>query len=313
MGRRRGPRRGEGGAPRGGRVPARPQALRTARSTSSARDPSPWASGHREDARREGGRERIGRELLLAERVVVRRDVRRTRRRAHPQALRGSTQARPRDRVHRRARRRRHGADGRRLPPRARPDAEPAPRRARRLQRPRRGRRHGRVEPAPGSRRRTLAPRPLRPPGARLGARRRRPRGDPVGAHARQAPRIRRRPRRHRAADGRSHGSGSREPVQRGRDLRRPLERPVHPAGSTSTPPWIASSPGFSSAASSRRRRSGSLPTTRPAMPSCHISWAISSRRRRRRSCRAARRSATRSTRRPRIATCTRARSSSIS
>ena len=59
--------------------------------------------------RREGGRERVRCELLLAERLVVRRDVRRARRGAHPQALRGGAQARARDRLHRRARRRRHG------------------------------------------------------------------------------------------------------------------------------------------------------------------------------------------------------------
>ena len=48
-----------------------------------------------------------GRALLRAERVLVRRDVRRPRRGAHPQALRGGAQERAVDRLHRRARRRR--------------------------------------------------------------------------------------------------------------------------------------------------------------------------------------------------------------
>ncbi len=39
---------------------------------------------------RQGRRKRLGRELLLGERLVVRRDVRRPRRGPHPQALRGS-------------------------------------------------------------------------------------------------------------------------------------------------------------------------------------------------------------------------------
>ena len=71
------------------------------------------------------------------------------------------------------------------------------------------------------------------------------------------------------------------------------------------------SSEASSSGASSPRRRSASSRTTRAAMRSCPTSSATSSRRRRRPSSRAGRRSATRSTRRTRIATCTRARSSS--
>ena len=131
-----------------------PQALRAPRRAGSARDPAARAARHGQDAPRQGRRERLGRELLLAERLLVRRALRRARRREDPEAVRGGAQARARDRLHRRARRRRHGAQRRRLPSRARPDAEPAPRRARRLQRARRGGRHGRVEPPPGSRRR---------------------------------------------------------------------------------------------------------------------------------------------------------------
>ena len=47
-----------------------------------------------------------------SERVGVRRDVRRPRRRAHPQAVRGGAQERAGDRVHRRARRRRAARTG---------------------------------------------------------------------------------------------------------------------------------------------------------------------------------------------------------
>ena len=92
-------------------------------------------------------------------------------------------------------------APGRRLPPRARPDPEPAARRARRLRRVGAGDRDGRLEPAPGPRPRAAPARPLRPPGARLAARPGRPRGDPPRAHARQAARRRRRPLADRAPD----------------------------------------------------------------------------------------------------------------
>ncbi len=131
--RRRRAGRGEGRAARGRRVPARPQALRAARCARAARDPAPRAAGHREDAAREGGRQRVRRELLFAERVLVRRDVRGARRGSHPQAVRRGAQERALDRVHRRARRRRHRPRRRRDPSRARSDAEPAARRARRV------------------------------------------------------------------------------------------------------------------------------------------------------------------------------------
>ena len=65
-----------------------------------------------EDAARQGRGARVGSELLLPERVGVRRDVRRARRRAHPQAVRHRAQEPAGDRVHRRARRRRHAALG---------------------------------------------------------------------------------------------------------------------------------------------------------------------------------------------------------
>ena len=127
----------------------------------------PRAARDRQDAGREGGRERVGRALLRPERLGVRRDVRRARRGPHPQALRRGAQERPGDRLHRRARRGRPGAQRPRVQPRAGPDPEPAPRRARRLRLPRPGRRHGRLEPAPGPRPGAPAARPLRPPDPR--------------------------------------------------------------------------------------------------------------------------------------------------
>src|SRR4029453_731513 len=79
------------------------------------------------------------------------------------------------------------------LQPRARPDAEPAARRARRLQQERGpGDRDGRVQPPRRSRPGAPAPRALRPPDPGLLARPRRPGGDPQGAHPREAARGRR-------------------------------------------------------------------------------------------------------------------------
>ncbi len=106
--RRRRARGGESRAAGGRGLPAQPAALRAPRGARAEGDPPLRPAGHRQDAAREGGRERVGRELLLAERLGLRRDVRRPRRLAHPQALRRGAQARPLDRVHRRARRRRH-------------------------------------------------------------------------------------------------------------------------------------------------------------------------------------------------------------
>ena len=74
-------------------------------------DPPLRAPRDRQDAARQGRRPRLGRDLLLPERVRLRRDVRRPRRGPHPQALRQGAQERARDRLHRRARRGRDAAD----------------------------------------------------------------------------------------------------------------------------------------------------------------------------------------------------------
>ncbi len=81
-------RRGvEGRAARGGRVPARPEALPQARRARPARHPAARPARHRQDAARQGGRARVERHLLRPVGLLVRRDVRRPRRRAHPAAV----------------------------------------------------------------------------------------------------------------------------------------------------------------------------------------------------------------------------------
>ena len=126
-------------------------------------------TGRRERERRclrKRSRERVGREVLCAERVGVRRDVRRSRCGANSQALRRGSQARARDHLHRRARRCRRRPEWAQLQPRAGSDAQPAARRARRVLVGRSGRRHGCLEPSPGSRSGAAASGPLRSPDA---------------------------------------------------------------------------------------------------------------------------------------------------
>ena len=84
--RRRGRRRGEGGAPGDHRVPARPGEVPAPRRADPQGRSPPRASRHRQDAAREGRRGRGGRAVLLHERLRFRRDVRRRRRepRARP-------------------------------------------------------------------------------------------------------------------------------------------------------------------------------------------------------------------------------------
>ena len=192
---------------------------------------------------------------------------------------------------------------------RARADAQPAARRDGRLQLDRRRRRHGRLEPAREARPGAAAPRPLRPPGLRLAARRRRPRADPR-VHTRDKP-LRPDVDLGKVAAQTSGLTGAdlanlcNEAAIR--CARRDGQRADRRA--TSTRRSSASSPACSRGACSTRTRSASSPTTRPATrcaPSCCPASTASTRSR---SSRAARRSATRSTCPTRIATSRRARS----
>ena len=105
LGRRRRRRGGARGVAGGRRVPARPEALRAARRARARRASCSTARRVRGRRCSPGRGARVGRELLLPERVGVRRDVRRARCRADPQALRHRAPQPARDRVHRRARR----------------------------------------------------------------------------------------------------------------------------------------------------------------------------------------------------------------
>ena len=214
-------RRGQGRAARDRRLPARPQALPRARRQGAEGDPPARPARDRQDAARQGGRPRVRRALLLPVGGLVRRDVRRPRRGPDPPPVPDRAQARPRDRVHRRARRRRRPPrDGHQR--RARPDAQPAAGRDGRLLGAQGRRRDRRLEPAREARPGAAAPGPLRPPDLRLAARRRRPRADPPRAFAQQAAGRRRRPQAARAPDRGADRRRPREHLQRGGDLRRP-------------------------------------------------------------------------------------------
>ena len=107
LGRRRRCRGGEERAAGGRRVPPPSQALSAARRARAEGHPALRAARHGQDAARQSRREGVRREVLLPERLCLRRDVRRPRRRPDPEALRRGAQERARDRLHRRARRRR--------------------------------------------------------------------------------------------------------------------------------------------------------------------------------------------------------------
>ena len=220
-------RRGEGGAAGGGRLSARPEAVRAARRARSEGDPSPRPAGHRQDARCQGGGERVGCALLRAERLGVRRDVRRPRCGTDPEAVRRSAQERTVDRLYRRARRGRPDPQRPLVQPGAGSDAEPAARGVGRLRCARSGGRDGRVEPAPGSRPRTPASRSLRSADPDPAARSEGSHRDSPRAHARKAALAGGRRRGDGAADSRADRCRSGEPLQRGGDRGRPLR----PAG----------------------------------------------------------------------------------
>ena len=144
--------------------------------------PARRSSRNGQDAARARRRRRSARPLLQPERIGVRRDVRRRRRRAHPRSVPAGRSQGAVHRLHRRARRARQDAraerDGR--PRGARADAEPAARRDGRLRLAQGRHHHGGDEPARGARPGPAPPRPLRSPGARGQARREGARGHPA-------------------------------------------------------------------------------------------------------------------------------------
>ena len=211
---------GQGRAPRGGGVHARPQALPQARRPGSEGHPAPRPAGHRQDAAGQGGGQRVQRHLLRPVGGLVRGDVRGPRRRTHPAAVPPGAQGGPGDHLHRRARRRGgHPRQGHLR--REGPDAEPAAGGARRLRRPRRRGGDRGLQHAGASRSGAAAPGPLRPPDPGHPARPQGPQGDPRRAHRGQAAGRRRGPGADRPPDERAERRRAGQHLQRGRDLRR--------------------------------------------------------------------------------------------
>ena len=213
---RRGARRDQGVPPGARQVPGRgrqdPQgraAVRRAR--------------HRQDAARPCGGRRGRRAVLLDLRLRLRRDVRRCRRLPGPRPVRAGQGERPRDRLHRRDRRRRPAPRHRhgRRPRRARADPQPAAGRDGRLRRAWRRHPDRGHQPARRARPGAAAPGPLRPadPGGR--ARPGRPRADPHGARPRQAAGPGRQPDRRRASYARLQRRRPGQRAQRGRAAHR--------------------------------------------------------------------------------------------
>ena len=141
---------------------------------------------HRQDAAGARRGRRGARAVLQPERLGVRRDVRRRRRRAHPRSVPAGRSQGAVHRLHRRARRARQGARAEpdRQPRGARADAQSAARRDGRLRLAQGRHHHGRDQPARGARPGAAPPGPLRSPGAGRQAGRQGPRGDP--AHPRR-------------------------------------------------------------------------------------------------------------------------------
>ena len=192
--------------------------------------PPARSAGHGQDAAGQGGGARVQREVLRPVGLLVRGDVRRAGRRAHPAPVQGGAQERPRDHLHRRARRGRRHARQRHLG-REGPDAQPAAGGARRLRHRRRRGGRGRLQPAREARHGAAAAGALRPPDLRHPARPQGPPRDPARAHARQAAGGGRGPRGGGAPDQRPGRRRPGQHLQRGSDLRgprAPREDPHH-------------------------------------------------------------------------------------
>ena len=215
-GRRR-RRRSRGRAEGNRRVPEEPEEVHEPRRPDSEGRAAGRPAGHRQDAARARGRRRGARAVLQPERIGVRRDVRRRRRRAHPRSVSAGRSEGALHRLHRRARRARQGARAEpdRQPRGARADAEPAAGRDGRLRLAQGRHHHGRHQPARSARPGAAPPRPLRSAGARRQARRQGPRGDPADSRQGREDRARRRPEDRRGAHGRLRRRRSGQPRQR--------------------------------------------------------------------------------------------------
>ena len=113
LGRHRRRRRGQGrAAARSSSSCATPSGSSGLGAQRPAGHPAARAARHRQDAAGQGRGPRVGRALLRPVGVVVRRDVRRPRRGAHPPPVPRGAQARAGDHLHRRARRRRRARRG---------------------------------------------------------------------------------------------------------------------------------------------------------------------------------------------------------
>ena len=273
-------------------------------------DPAARPARHRQDAARQGRRARVGRELLRPVGGVVRRDVRRPRRGAHPAAVPRGAQERARRSSSSTSSTRSAAARGNDVSGEKDQTLNQLLVEMDGFGDARRRRRDRRLEPAREARPRAAAPGPLRPPDLRRAARR--------AAAASGSWRSTRATSRSRRAStstwSPSRRAGSRAPTSRTSATRRRSAPPAARGERSSTG-------DFDAGARARRRRHAGAPQAQRAREAgrrlprgrpravrascCRRSTASTASR----SSRAAARSATRSTSRTRTATSRRARS----
>ena len=227
--RRRRGRRGQGRGPGDHRFPEGPQGLRRARGAPAARRAPDRSARHRQDPARARGRGRGGRHVPVDQRLRVRRDVRRRRRRAGARPVRAGAQDGALHHLHRRAGRARPRARPRphgRRPRREGADPEPAPGRAGRLRSEPGHHPARRDQPAGDPRPGAAAARSLRPPDPGRSPGQAGPHPDPRGACPEDQAGARRQPRACRRAHAGLHRRGSGQSGQRGGAARDPPARP---------------------------------------------------------------------------------------
>ena len=304
LGRRRRRRRDQGRAARGRRVPLRPEAVQAPGRQGAEGDPP--ARPARAPARRCWPRPSPtspGATLPQPVRLLVHRDVRRPRRRADPPPVQGGARERPR----------RSSSSTSSTPSAPHRGSDISGERDQTLNQLLvemdgfDGRDNVVVMAASNLLEKLdkalLRPGPLRPPGLRAAAGHEGAQADPRGAH----PRASRWPRTSTSSASPATPPGSPAPTWRTSPTRRRSSPGASSATSSPRPTSrtrsSGSSPGCRPARSSPPRRSGSSPGTRPATRSSPSCCPPSTRSRRSRSSRAARRWATRSTCRRRTAT----------